>query len=96
MSVKHRYPSNHEDPREQRLRVIVSLFVPEEAERQAYLSFARELTRSMHSDPLPDFERGTKLVVMRWFKRGLHGHLLWLVGQAVVKERLWLKEMHDG
>jgi hypothetical protein len=96
MSVKPRHPSHHDDPREQRLRVIVSLFVPEAPEREAYLSFARELTRSIHKIPVPDYERGTKQVVMRWFRRGLHGHLLWLVGQAVMKERLWLKEMHDG
>jgi hypothetical protein len=96
MSVKHRHPSNHDDPHEQRLREIVGLLVADGPEQQAYLSFARELTHSMHRDPVPDYERGTKLVVMRWFKRGLHGHLLWLVGQAVVKDRLWLKEMHDG
>jgi hypothetical protein len=96
MSSIQSHSSHHEDPREQRLRVIVSLFVPDGPERQAYLAFARELTRTIHRDPVPDYERNTKLVVMRWFKRGLHGHLLWLVGQAVVKERLWLKEMHDG
>jgi len=50
----------------------------------------------MHRAPVPDFERGTKLVVMRWFKRGLHGNLLALIGRAVVRDRLWLKEMHDG
>jgi hypothetical protein len=96
MSTKSRYPSQHDDPREQRLRMIVSLFVPDGPERQAYLSFARELTRSMHRMPVPDFERGTKLVVMKYFERGLHGHLLWLIGKAVVDKRLWLKEMYDG
>ena len=96
MSVKHRHPSNHDDPHEQRLREIVRLLVADGPEQQAYLSFARELTRSMHRDPVPDYERGTKLVVMRWFKRGLHGCLLARIGQAVVKDRLWLKEMHDG
>ena len=96
MSSKQRHPSHHDDPHEQRLRMIVSLFVPDGPERLAYLAFARELTRSIHRDPVTDYERGTKLVVMRWFKRGLRGHLLWLVGQAVVKDRLWLKEMHDG
>ena len=31
----------------------------------------------------------TKRVVQKYFERGLHGHLLWLVGQAVTQERLW-------
>ncbi len=83
-------------PHGQRLRVIVSAFVPEGPERQAYLAFARELIRTIHRDPVPDFEPGTKRVVQRWFERGLSGHLLWLVGRAAVEERLWLKEMHDG
>jgi hypothetical protein len=35
------------------------------------------------------FSAGTKRVVQKYFERGLHGHLLWLVGQAVTQERLW-------
>ena len=31
----------------------------------------------------------TKRVVQKYFERGLHGHLLWLVGQAVTQEQLW-------
>ena len=96
MSVKHRHPSHHDDPHEDRLREIVRLLVADGREQPAYLTFARELTHSMHRDPVPDYERGTKLVVMRWFKRGLHGNLLALIGRAVIKDRLWLKEMHDG
>jgi hypothetical protein len=96
MSVKHRHPSNHDDRHEQRLREIVRLLVADGPEQLAYLSFARELTHSMHRDPVPDYERGTKLVVMRWFRRGLHGYLLARIGQVVVKDRLWPKEMRDG
>jgi len=86
MSRRKRYPSHHENPHEQRLRMIVSLYVPDGPERQAYLAFARELMRSIHRDPVPDYEPGTKRVVQKWFERGLHGHLLWLVGQAVIRE----------
>jgi hypothetical protein len=86
MSVKHRHPSHHDDPHEDRLREIVRLLVADGREEPAYLAFARELTHSIHKDPVPDYERGTKLVVMRWFRRGLHGHLLWLIGQAAIRE----------
>jgi len=166
MSSKQRYPSYHDDPRGQRLRAIVSAFVPEGPGRQAYLAFARELMRAQRRSarpdgpefrnqraesrvgeskpprapstprprrghpqitqttqmthghrtegsppitqipqigvpalqtgnwklgtattrPFPDYSRRTKLVVMRWFKRGLSGHLLRLVGQAAIRE----------
>jgi len=38
---------------------------------------------------VPDFEPGTKRVVLKFFERGLHGHTLWLVGQAVMREQTW-------
>jgi hypothetical protein len=32
----------------------------------------------------PDFSQRTKQVVMRWFHRGLSGHLLWLIGDRML------------
>jgi len=32
----------------------------------------------------PDFSRRTKLVVMRWFARGLHGKAMWLIGERLL------------
>ena len=89
MSRQHSQPSHHESPHEQRLREIVDEFVPDCSEKPAYLAFAQEVARSVHRAPVPDFEPGTKRVVQKWFERGLHGHLLWLVGQAVIQERPW-------
>ncbi len=34
-----------------------------------------------------DFSVGTKCVVAKWFRRGLSGHLMWLVGQALLSAR---------
>jgi hypothetical protein len=36
---------------------------------------------------VPDYSVRTKRVVQKWFERGLHGHILWLVGQAVIGDR---------
>jgi hypothetical protein len=36
-----------------------------------------------------DPSQRTKRIAAKWFERGLHGHLLWLVGQAVIQERPW-------
>jgi len=75
----------HESPHEQRLREIVDEFVPDCSEKPAYLAFAQEFARSVHRAPVPDFEAGTKRVVMKWFRRGLHGNLLWRIGDAVLR-----------
>jgi hypothetical protein len=89
MSKQHSHPSHHQSPHEQRLREIVDVLVPDDPQKPAYLAFAREFAFSVHRAPVPDFEPGTKRVVLKWFKRGLHGHTLWLVGQAVMREQLW-------
>jgi hypothetical protein len=89
MRRRNCHPPYHESPHEQRLREIVDEFVPDSPERPAYLSFAREVALSVHREPVPDYEPGTKRVVQKWFERGLHGRLLWLVGQAVIGEKLW-------
>jgi len=84
MSRRNCHPPHHESPHEQRLREIVDELVPEDSQKQAYLAFALEFTRSVHRAPVPDFELGTKRVVQKWFERGLHGHLLRLVGRAIM------------
>ena len=32
----------------------------------------------------PDYSMGTKRIVAKWFARGLHGNLLWRVGEAIL------------
>jgi hypothetical protein len=34
--------------------------------------------------PLPDFGRRTKRVVAKWFARGLHGNIMWRIGDAIL------------
>ena len=31
-----------------------------------------------------DFSRKTKMTVMEWFRRGLSGHLMWLIGERLL------------
>jgi hypothetical protein len=33
-----------------------------------------------------DYTRRTKLTVMKWFRRGLSGHLMWLIGREILGE----------
>ena len=89
MSRRNCHPPHHESPHEQRLREIVDELVPDDSQKRSYLAFALELARSFHRAPVPDYEPGTKRVVMKWFERGLHGRLLRLVGQAVIQEKMW-------
>jgi hypothetical protein len=65
------------------LREVVSAVVPEQ-EREQYLPFARELYATFHHPPIPDFDRRTKLVVQKWFTRGLSGRLLWRIGERLL------------
>jgi hypothetical protein len=41
--------------------------------------------RTPMARPFPDFSRRTKRVVEKWFRRGLSGHLMWLIGQEVLR-----------
>jgi len=65
------------------LREVVAAVVPEQ-QRERYMPFTRELYSSFHRPPAPDFTRHTKLVVQKWFVRGLSGHLMWLIGQRLL------------
>jgi hypothetical protein len=73
--------------RTQRLAGIVDRAGVPVALQPRYVSYASELCRSMHRRPALDYERGTKVVVMRWFRRGLSGHLLWRVMAGVLDLR---------
>jgi hypothetical protein len=86
MKRRKRQQPEHESPHEQRLREIVDVLVHDDYQKQAYLAFAREFASSVHRVPAPDFEPGTKRVVMKWFRRGLSGHRLWLIGRALMRD----------
>ena len=38
---------------------------------------------------VPDYSARTKRVVEKWFRRGLHGNLLWLIGESVLQGRMY-------
>jgi len=93
MRRRKRQQPERENPHEARiLRAVEAAGVSDE-ERPFYLAFARELDVSLRRalpkrqaqaqapEPAPwtDFTRSTKLVVQRWFERGLSGHKLWLI-----------------
>lgn len=65
------------------LREVVSAVVAEE-DCEQYLPFARELYATFHHRPEPDFDRRTKLVVQKWFVRGLSGYYLWRIGERLL------------
>jgi len=65
------------------LREVVAAVVPE-GECERYLPFARELYATFRHPPVPDFDRRTKLVVQKWFARGLAGRMLWLIGERML------------
>jgi hypothetical protein len=77
------------------LREVVSAVVPEGA-YERYLPFARELYVTFHRPPVPDFERRTKLVVQKWFVRGLSGHLMWLIGERLLGRLYPAARAHEG
>jgi len=81
------------------VREVVCAVVPER-ERERYMPFARELCatfnqrRKLGTVPLSahvglgavqsPFSSRTKRVVMKWFRRGLHGKLLWRIGSGLL------------
>jgi hypothetical protein len=84
MRGTHHHRHWHEHPSEERLRGIVAASGLEPGQEEAGLAFARELVASMRRAPDPDFSRRTKLVVMKWFRRGLSGRTLWRIGEALI------------
>jgi len=87
MSRRKHHPPHRQNQHEQRLRAIVDALVQDDSQKAAYLAFLLELMSTMHHAPAPDFEYRTKRVVQKWFERGLHGKLLWLLGRAAMLER---------
>ena len=92
MSRRHCHPPHRESPHELRLRAIVDSLVADSSEKAAYVAFARELVAAERSSSfvrrpsseVPDFSMRTKRVVAKWFRRGLSGHLMWLIGRSVL------------
>jgi hypothetical protein len=74
----------HGSGHEHRLRLIVESAGVADADLARYLAFARSLERTLRRRPVPDFSLATKAEVMRWFRRGLSGHRMWLIGQALL------------
>jgi hypothetical protein len=65
------------------VREAVAAVVPAR-ERVRYAAFARELCTTLKRPPGPDYTRRTKAVIARWFRRGLHGNLLWRIGVGLL------------
>jgi hypothetical protein len=100
MSRRHSRPSHHESPHEPRLRAVVESLVKDSSEKEAYLAFAHELTRALRRserqdrpefrNQKPEFRvagytpEPVKRVVVKWFRRGLSGHLMWLIGKEIL------------
>ena len=82
----------HESPHDWRLKDIVLECGVSEAEVPRYVEFARELSVTLHRVPWPDFGRSTKAVVAKWFNRGQSGHVLWLIGSALLRDRFGRRE----
>jgi hypothetical protein len=82
---RHRpaHPGRHQ-PHHIELEAIVSRAGCPEDRAEAYLQFALEFLHTLRRLPVPGFDWGTKLVVMKWFNRGLSGKLLADIGFAIV------------
>ena len=65
------------------VREVVAAVVPAE-DRARYMTFARELCATLKRRPGINYTRRTKAVITRWFRRGLHGHLLWRIGAGLL------------
>jgi hypothetical protein len=80
-SQRSRQPGHR--PSGELLREVVGSVVPE-SDCDRYLPYARELYATFRRPPLTDFTRRTKLVVQKWFVRGLSGHCLWQIGERLL------------
>lgn len=84
-----RQPSRH--PKRSIETIVRELGCPDEL-LQSYIAFARELAVAERSSSfvyrgslrIPDYSRRTKQIVMKWFRRGLSGHLMWTIGKAIL------------
>jgi len=93
MSRRNCHPPHHASPHELRLWAVVDSLVRDGSEKAAYVAFARELTAAVRQPPrtprspsaFPGYSQRTKRVVQKWFERGLSGHLMWLIGEAILR-----------
>ncbi|MBM3330252.1 hypothetical protein FJY68_00190 [candidate division WOR-3 bacterium] len=46
-----------------------------------------QVTQIRQIVPFPDFTRRTKRVVLKWFRRGLRGNLMWRIGVGLLGRR---------
>ena len=104
MKGRKRQQPEHESPHEVRIVRAVEAAGVSDEERPFYLAFARELAmaqrhswRSDNSEfrnQRPEFRtpgftnEATKRCVQKWFERGLSGHKLWLIGEALMRTGL--------
>jgi hypothetical protein len=101
MSRHDCHSPHRQGPHELRLWAIVDSLVTDVSEKEAYLAFARELMMAeRHGRPpdSPEFrvqkpesriggpaDEAVKRIVEKWFRRGLSGHLMWLIGEAMLR-----------
>ncbi len=87
----HKEPSRFDGDKalDRRLAATISGLGVAEPERECYLCFAREFALCLRRAKAQDLPRRAKLVAARWFRRGLSGRVLWLLGRAVMRERGW-------
>ena len=71
-----------ENPHELRVIRAVEVAGVSDEEKPFYLAFARELLRAQLR-PVPGVPGVTALVAQKWFRRGLSGHKLWLIGREL-------------
>ena len=96
MERRKKQEPEHESPHETRIVRAVEAAGVSDDERPFYLDFARELDLAMRrgrqlkpealsrEPQAPDSSMITKRIAAKWFGRGLSGHKLWLVGEALL------------
>ncbi|MEO0080404.1 MAG: hypothetical protein ABIK44_07000 [candidate division WOR-3 bacterium] len=67
-------------------RLVACCHVPPQQKSQFCL-FARELALLIRRKDAPEFDRRAQRLVLKFFRRGLSGRLLWKVGCAVIAWR---------
>ena len=96
MKGRMRQQPEHESPHEARIVWAVGVAGVSDEQRPFYLCFARELERSLCRRLGPDYSSWTKRIVEKWFIRGLNGHKMWLIGQALQRDIGAWNELSEG
>ena len=86
MKRRKRQQPEHESPHAARVARAVEAAGISDEERPCYLNFARELDITMRRPCGGDYSSRTKRIVEKWFIRGLNGHKMWLIGQALQRD----------